>query len=484
MLTRTYISKINTIIKDSDLNTGLNPVSELLYGKHTSRMLLYFDHTNLKKLVCDKVFPDMSKLTHILKITNAGSIDFTQVHCNEISSLDETTKIRTSSFDLIVFLIPNEWDGGKGYDYTYSFFNQGYYGANCGQNGQDTARLISSEGCNWFQRRNGLEWAENCVYSNDTLSNEYEKFSATEKSEIVIARQRFDIGNENISIDITEVVNKFISGELENYGLGIAYAPMLERTEDEVEHYVGFLTHKTSSFFMPYIETRYDDYIDDDRSNFILGKQNKLYLYCNIDGELVNLDEIPTCEVNGTSYEVKQFSKGIYYIDITLSKNDFKAPTMLYDVWGNIKYQGEEIDDVELDFVVKNGGYFNIGKTIEESTKLVPVIYGINENERIQRGDVRKVGINPRIEYNKSDSMITSKMEARVYVKDGQRELDVIPFHRINKTDTECYFIIDTNILLPQKYYIDIKVIYNQEEIVHHNTLSFFITDNLNNKYN
>jgi hypothetical protein len=75
-------------------------------------------------------------------------------------------------------------------------------------------------------------------------------------------------------------------------------------------------------------------------------------------------------------------------------------------------------------------------------------------------------------------------MEARVYVKDGQRELDVIPFHRINKTDTECYFIVDTNILLPQKYYIDIKVIYNQEEIIHHNTLSFFITDNLNNKYN
>ena len=485
MIYKTYIEKINTIIKDSDINTGLNPVSELVYGQNTSRMLLYFDHNKVKELVCDKTFADISKLRHILKITNAGSIDFSQSHVKEVSSISDATKIRTASFDLIFFLIPQEWDCGKGFDYTQTFFNQGYYASKCGQNGQDSARLISTEGSNWFQRRNGLKWAENGVYSNLALSKEYDNFSSSKGSEIIIGRQRFDVGTENIHLDITEVFNKFISGELENYGIGVAFTPMLENMETPTENYVGFLTNKTNTFFEPYVETIYEDYISDDRAHFVLNKNNKLYLYANIGGEATNLDELPTCNVDGKEYEVKQFSKGIYYIDINLSKNDFKAPTMHYDTWGNIKYQGEVLDDVELDFVSKNASlYFNIGNSLEESKKVIPSIYGIKEREEIKRGDIRKVVINPRVEYKKNTSELVDKMEARVYIKDGTRELDVIPFHRVNKTFTENYFIIDTNILLPQRYYIDVKLYYNQEMVIHHNVLSFSITDDLNNKYN
>jgi hypothetical protein len=138
-----------------------------------------------------------------------------------------------------------------------------------------------------------------------------------------------------------------------------------------------------------------------------------------------------------------------------------------------------------LDFVSKNASlYFNIGNSLEESKKVIPSIYGIKEREEIKRGDIRKVVINPRVEYKKNTSELVDKMEARVYIKDGTRELDVIPFHRVNKTFTENYFIIDTNILLPQRYYIDVKLYYNQEMIIHHNVLSFSITDDLNNKYN
>ena len=33
MVFKTYIEKFNTIISNSNLNTGLNPVSEIQYGK-------------------------------------------------------------------------------------------------------------------------------------------------------------------------------------------------------------------------------------------------------------------------------------------------------------------------------------------------------------------------------------------------------------------------------------------------------------------
>ena len=485
MLTRTYIDKINTIIKDSRLNTGINPVSELVYGANVTRMLLHFDHSKLRQMVENKEFCNMDKLHHYLKITNAGSLDFTQLHINETSSIDDASKIRASSFDLIFFLIPKEWDGGKGFDYTTTFFNQGYYGKNCAQTIQDSSRLLSYDGSNWYQAKNGYLWDEEGVYSNETLSNEYNIFSSSNHSDVIIGRQHFDIGNENISVDITDVVNKFIKGEIKNYGIGVAFAPLLESTNSEVENYVGFLTHKTNTFFEPYVETIYDDCILDDRSNFVLDKNNKLYLYCNIGGFNENLDELPTCNVNGENYMVKQHSRGIYYIDINLSSSEISPNTMLYDTWDNIIYKGTRLDAVELEFVTKpKESYFNIGSMIPETTKHDVSTYGINNDETILRGDVRKVVIYPRVRYNRNAAQLISSAYARLYIKDGQREIDVIPYQRVNRSFLENFFVIDTNILIPEKYYMDVKILYNNELIIHHDVLSFKIVQSLDNKYN
>ena len=74
LVTRTYISKSNTIVKDSCVNVGVNPIVELNYGHMTTRCMLYFDHTKVKNLVNDKTYPDMSKLHHVLKMTNTASL--------------------------------------------------------------------------------------------------------------------------------------------------------------------------------------------------------------------------------------------------------------------------------------------------------------------------------------------------------------------------------------------------------------------------
>ena len=51
MVFKTYISKTDTIISGSKLNTGLNPIAELVYGRDTivSRILMYFDHEKIKE---------------------------------------------------------------------------------------------------------------------------------------------------------------------------------------------------------------------------------------------------------------------------------------------------------------------------------------------------------------------------------------------------------------------------------------------------
>lgn len=500
MYYRTYINKMCSIIKDSELNTSLNPVSEVLFGQNTSRVLVYFDHSKIKKMMEDGTMPDKSKITHRLKITNAGSLDFTMLHHTDTSSVNGCIRRRASSFDLIFFLVPKTWDAGKGFDYSRSIFQEDYYDTKTEGWGN---RLVSIDGCNWFQRRNGLKWDEPGIYSNNTLSEEYDNFSSDNGSKVIFARQRFEVGGENIDLDITEIVNKFVSGELENNGIGIAFTPALERIGEDknnflsnVENYLGLFSNKTNTFFEPFVETQYHDYIDDDRANFVLNKDNKLYLYCNLGGNLTDLDEAPIVTVTDSNEEIvtdasgrilenieaKHFSKGVYYIDLKIS--DREEDTMLFDTWSNIKYQGSTISDVELDFTLKNTNmFFNIGNKLEVTERFTPNISGINDSEDIKRGDIRKLKIAARVQFTSKDYELISGIETRLYVRDGTRELDVFPWEPVNKTFLENYTMIDTNILIPQKYYVDVKIKYGMEEIIHHDVLHFNIVDDINNKY-
>ena len=194
----TYIKKFNTIIKDSNLNTGINPISEIIYGKNLTRTLLYFDHNEIKRLIDEGKMPDSSKMTHRLKIKNAGSIDFSELHSCYTSSIDDMPKKRASSFSLIFFLIPKSWDAGKGFDYSRNFFNEDFYDSAH----KDKSRFLSTDGCNWYQARNDEKWDEDGVYSYNTLKDEYDKFKIDGHSDIIFAEQRFDVGAEDIDIDI------------------------------------------------------------------------------------------------------------------------------------------------------------------------------------------------------------------------------------------------------------------------------------------
>ena len=153
---RTYLDKCATIVKGSKINTGLNPVSDLLWGKNNSRLLIYFDHNKIKSLVDDKTYPDLSKLHHRLKMTNAGSIDMSELHKIYGSQIDGSSKRRASSFDLIFFLLPQLWDNGKGFDYTKNYLNSDYYD----KNSYDYELYKLEEGANWFEARRGYNWKQ------------------------------------------------------------------------------------------------------------------------------------------------------------------------------------------------------------------------------------------------------------------------------------------------------------------------------------
>ena len=102
---KTFIEKSNTIIKDSNANTGLNPVLELNYGNMLTRILIYFNHEKIKKLIEDKTYPDINKLHHVLHMTNASSIQSRYINEACVDSQYNNYKERASSFDLIFFIL-------------------------------------------------------------------------------------------------------------------------------------------------------------------------------------------------------------------------------------------------------------------------------------------------------------------------------------------------------------------------------------------
>ena len=64
-----------------------------------------------------------------------------------------------------------------------------------------------------------------------------------------------------------------------------------------------------------------------------------------------------------------------------------------------------------------------------------------------------------------------------MYVLDGDKEVTVIDWDRIDKLDRENYFILDTNELVPQKYRIDIKVSEGLETRIYKDVVRFHLVD-------
>jgi hypothetical protein len=251
--------------------------------------------------------------------------------------------------------------------------------------------------------------------------------------------------------------------------------------------YVGFFTNNTQTFYEPYVETIYSNHIKDDRNDFYLDKANKLYLYVNLAGNPTNLDSNPSVNIYDqndvlfsaySSSAVTHVTKGIYSIDLLVPTNATNDCTMYHDVWSGITIGGISRPDISLDFVMKNSlGYYNIGNSDMLPKKVAVSVSGIQNKERIKRGDIRKVIVSARIPYTVEQSQAISDLKYRIYVSEGSAELTVIDFQPIEMANNNYYFLLDTDSLIPNTYYLDILVTSNLEVTTIKNAIQFDIVN-------
>ena len=511
MVRHIFLDKTNTITRGSLWNTGLNPILEINYGKELSRGLIHFDVDEIGALIADGTFSDPSKLTCTLKMTNCASVDGLP-YDKEIHHRASEPVERATSFDLVLYKLPQEFDAGKGFDYAYDFWVNANH-----------SRTFKNMPSNWYYAQRARCWKvdsdkmipddngrldldenhpsyfyqyvesgdteyrvrvdiEGGVYSHEEMVEEYKKYLAGEES-IVVGVQHFDFGAENLEIDVTKyVLDSIESGE--NYGLLLAYAPNLEWVKLNRQQYVSFFTDLTNTFFHPYIECKYCDPIADDRANFCLGRKNRLYLYSYVNGSPVSLDEGVTCKIDDKEYEVKQGGKGVYYVEITPDPCDFEVETIHYDIWSNLSLNGEPITDIEQEFVVNPmSNFFSISSKSAMPDRTVPQISGINDAEELARGEVREVIVDFRKEYTTNRKELLDDAEWRLYVKDANRDLDVIDYQPVERAFLNNFFIINTEDLIPNDYYVDIRVKSGRETRYYKKVLRFRVVSNVTERY-
>jgi hypothetical protein len=492
---RSYFSKNNTLIYSSYVNTARNPVMQLNFGatenqisqQGFTRFIFDLDLTDLQTKISSGIISTACTLmSHSLRMTNTSSFD-TEL----INSTTSEGRRRATSFDLILFRIPKtsgstgnpqSWDEGVGYDYFDFQSTQNSSQGSLTSLFSPLDKSFSSRPSNWFQKTTVSGWSTNGIYLN---TNSGPSTSIKYSALTIVDTQHFELGNEDIEFNMTNEINSILTGGTTGVtGWGVAYVPEIENLTGLTETYsVGFFTKYTQTFYQPFLETSFDDLVQDNRNSFYSNSTNKLYLYSYIDGTLTNLDSNPLVNIYNNSdsliksnLQTCRISTGVY--EVTITGITSTIPCTYSDIWVNLTYNGNSLPNIENTFNILPFKYgFNISPESQDPNLYGFDFYGIKQDEKILNTDVRRVGVIIKKAYSTSESLNNIKAYYRIYVREGQTEVQVQDWTEVNRSSNQYYFVFDTRDKIPNEYYVDMKVLTSGEINTYKRTLTFQIVN-------
>ena len=229
-------------------------------------------------------------------------------------------------FTLNIYPLSSSWDEGYGLDmegYTDNGFS-------------DTLR---GYGTNWLFRQSGSYWLSQ---GGDYLTSSQYAYTAS-----------FTSGLENITVNVTNIVEKWINGDIQNNGFIVFLSGVYEDGTTNQSFYTKKFSARGSEYYFnrPCIEARWNPVTTDDRINFyasssmLSAEDNKmnLYFYNKVNGKLKNIvgNPIPnikfysnadlTSEVTSSNTSVTNPSVGIYKAIVSINT----TASVLYDKWFN-----------------------------------------------------------------------------------------------------------------------------------------------------
>jgi len=157
---------------------------------------------------------------------------------------------------------------------------------------------------------------------------------------------------------------------------------------------------------------------------------------------------------------------------------------MFNDQWSGVTYGSITRPTVSLEFVTRDSNdYYSVGSAESFPKDFGFSVSGIRRDEKIQPGDKRKVLVSARVPYTVNDqSELIDGLQYRLYIKQGQEDIDVIEYTDVDRTYLYNSFVIDTSWLIPNEYYVDFKLTSNEKVTTYKEQMKFQVISEMTNE--
>jgi hypothetical protein len=129
--------------------------------------------------------------------------------------------------------------------------------------------------------------------------------------------------------------------------------------------------------------------------------------------------------------------------------------------------------------------YYNIGSSDKSGrgvgdSRNIPIydyqftFSGLQRREKIKRGDTRRVDVIAKIPYTSNFKPI-DKIYYRIYIKEGETQIEYVPWNEVNRTEDSNFFLMDTSWFIPNDYYLELKLESGSEIRTYHDVIQFEI---------
>lgn len=340
-ITDAYKAGLNTRATKS--NTGASDILEVfsVYGFATdnsvekSRLLIQFPIDKIAEARVVGSIPDVGDVLFKLKLYNA-------VHAETVPK----------SYTLSSHVITSEWSEGLGLDM------EGY---------------TDEDVCNWENRMVSVPWVSE---GGDFIEEEFKK------------EQVFELGNEDLELDVTDLVESWISGETVNNGVLIKLIDSLEDGSLEKSHYTKrFFARGTEFFFKkPALEAQWD--------SSTLSPELLPEDYEQEDEYVFNIKNLKTEYKNYEKATLKVYTRSKQWNPNIYTKASASAPVDLVDeayykvnrVADDLEVIGysynEDINYSRLSYD-ESGSYFDLDMSLFETEHLYEISFARKTGDKI-----------------------------------------------------------------------------------------------------
>jgi hypothetical protein len=447
---RSYFEKQATIINNNPTNNSRNPIAELSFGggsnvydKKNSRYIFKVDLSALEAKVNNEEIDVKQMQSHRLHLKNVINL------ASELISGDYLDAKRASGVEVILYELPEEFDEGTGYEYVY----------NTNFSSPINAALHAP---NWEYRASNIKWKEKGSFV---------------KSPAVIARQKLIQGNEDLYFDVTHYINCVLRDGKPNNGFGIAFAPEFEKAVDDVRYSITFFSKYTNTYFEPFLETEYNQVLNENRGKFYLDETNELCLAPNKNIDFV--EQVDIYDMNDdlvksfTGEEIIKVRNSAYKIELEVSSEIYPDSVNFRDIWF-FSSNGRSKSHIQT-FTLVERDLFDVNSSLQ-GKEFWFSFSGIKQNDVISsKAGKRVVSVNTKRLYNSSiiSQPDLDGLEYRIYTTQGKEQLEVVPYTNVDKINNNYSFMIDFSWFIPHHYCMELRIKQNDAEFKSNQVINF-----------